>query len=60
MTRSSSDLLDSKASYMTSRVAIIFKHDPTLNDIEEARRLLNQITDTLILKQMESQDANTL
>ena len=56
MTRSSSDLLDAKASYMTSRVAIIFKHDPTLTDIEEARRLLNQITDTLILKQMERED----
>jgi hypothetical protein len=45
---------------MTSRIAIIFKHDPTLNDIEEARRLLNQITDMLILKQMEKQDERTL
>jgi len=60
MTRSLSDLLDAKASYMTSRIAIIFKHDPTLNDIEEARRLLNQITDMLILKQMEKQDERTL
>lgn len=45
---------------MTSRVAILFKHDPTLADIEEARRLLNQVTDTLILKQMEKKDDNTL
>lgn len=60
MTRSSSDLLDARASYMTSRIAIIFKHDPTLQDIEEARRLLNQITDTLILKQMEKTNENTI
>lgn len=56
MTRSSSDLLDSRASYMTSRVAVIFKHDPSLEAIEEARRLLNQITDDLIRKQMERED----
>ena len=58
MTRSSSDLLDAKASYMTSKVAIIFKHDPSLKAIEEARHLLNQITDMLIVKQMERNDDN--
>lgn len=45
---------------MTSKIAIIFKHDPSLEAIEEARRLLNQITDTLILKQMEREDENTV
>lgn len=33
---------------MTDKVAIIFKQEPTLQAIEEARKLLNDITDTLI------------
>jgi hypothetical protein len=60
MTRSPSDLLDARASYMTSKIALIFKHDPSLEAIEEARRLLNQITDTLILKQMERKDDDSI
>jgi hypothetical protein len=52
-TQSSSELnevLDTKASYMTSKVIIAFKSQPSLESIEDARRLLNQITDTLIMK----------
>lgn len=42
------DIFKSQVSYMTDKVAIIFKQEPTLQAIEEARKLLNDITDTLI------------
>lgn len=47
------DLLNAQASYMTDKVAIVFIKEPTLQAIEEARKLLNQITDDLILKEMK-------
>ena len=47
------DLLDAKASYMTDKVAIVFMKEPTLQAIEDARKLLNQITDELILREMK-------
>ena len=46
------DLLNAKASYMTDKVAIVFMKEPTLQAIEDARKLLNQITDTLIMKEL--------
>jgi len=47
------DLMNAKASYMTDKVAIVFMKEPTLQAIEEARKLLNDITDTLILKDLK-------
>lgn len=38
---------------MTDKVAILFMQEPTLQSIEEARKLLNEITDSLILKDMK-------
>lgn len=47
------DLLNAQASYMTETVAIVFMKEPTLQAIEEARKLLNEITDDLILKDLK-------
>ena len=47
------DLLNGKESYMTDKVAIVFLQEPTLEAIEEARKLLNDITDSLILRDMK-------
>ena len=47
------DIFDSKASYMTDKVAILFILEPTLEAIEQARKLLDSITDTLILESMK-------
>ena len=47
------DLLNAKASYMTDKVAIVFMKEPTLLVIADARKLLDEITDYLILKEME-------
>ena len=47
------DIFDSKASYMTDKVAIIFKQEPSLQAIEEARKLLSDITDQLIMDQLK-------
>lgn len=47
------DLLNAKASYMTDKVAIVFMKEPTLQVIADARKLLDEITDYLILKEME-------
>lgn len=44
------DLSDFKASYMTDKVVILFKKDPTLPAIASARHLLDQVTDTLVME----------
>lgn len=43
-------LTDFRASYMTHRVAILFKQDPTLDSIAQARKILDDITDQLVIK----------
>jgi hypothetical protein len=42
------ELLDSKAAFLTDNVTIVFRNDPDLKSIAEARKLLDQITDQLI------------
>ena len=43
-------LSEFKASYMTDKVVVLFKNNPTLWDIEKARKLLDQVTDTLVME----------
>jgi hypothetical protein len=43
---------DASIAIMASGVWICFEKTPTLKDIEEARRLLNQLTDNLIKEKL--------
>jgi hypothetical protein len=47
------DLVNAQTSYMTDKVAIVFMQEPTLQAIEEARKLLNDITDDLIKRDLK-------
>lgn len=49
-------LKDAQLAIMARGVWICFQNDPTLEDIEQARRLLDQLTDELI---KEKFDANS-
>jgi len=44
---------DAHIALMASGVWICFEKAPTLKDVEEARRLLNQLTDNLIKEKLE-------
>jgi hypothetical protein len=48
------ELNDFQASYFAPGVVILFRAEPGLQAIKEARNLLDQVTDTLILKGMEN------
>jgi len=52
MIQSLSDLLDTKAAYLTDKVAVVFKDQPSLESIQEARRLLDRITDDMIREKL--------
>jgi hypothetical protein len=41
-----------QTSLMTNLVMIAFKTEPTLEAVADARRLLDSVTDTLILKEL--------
>jgi hypothetical protein len=49
-------LKDAQLAIMAKGVWICFQNDPTLEDIDQARRLLDQLTDELI---REKFDANS-
>jgi hypothetical protein len=48
-------LLDSKAAYLTDEVAVVFFNEPTLVNIDKARKLLDRITDELIKEKINAQ-----
>lgn len=50
-------LSEFKASYMTDKVVVLFKNNPTLRDIEKARKLLDQVTDTLVMEAINEDNA---
>jgi hypothetical protein len=52
MIQSLSDLLDTKAAYLTDKVAVVFKDQPSLESIQEVRRLLDRITDEMIREKL--------
>jgi len=46
-------LIDGTTAYMTPEVIIIFKVEPSYDAIAKAREILDSVTDTLILRQLE-------
>ena len=50
------ELNDSKFTLVASGVWICFEKQPTLEDIRDARRLLDQLTDELIKDRLCSQE----
>jgi len=46
-------LKDSEFAIMAKGVWVCFEHEPTLESVNEARRLLNQLTDELIKERFD-------
>ena len=53
MTEIEKMLIDSTTAYMTPEVIVIFKVEPSYDAIAKAREILDSVTDTLILRQLE-------
>jgi len=51
------DLKDAHTAIMASGVWICFEKQPTIKEVDEARRLLNQLTDELIKEKLDANSA---